>query len=362
MRILQIAPLAERVPPIRYGGTEAVVGLLANGLVRAGHEVVLWASGDSATLAELRSVYLSGLRLDPAVGDSQPYEWVHAVEAMKDAWEFDIIHNHDGERVMALASLADVPMLTTMHCLIQPDSKFIWERYRGFFNTISHAERATIPPLEGPRFAGVVYNAVDVASFPFRADKDDYLLFIGQIASIKGVHLAVEVARRVGMRLVIAGKVDPHNRQYFAEAIEPFVDRTQIQFLGEIGYEKRALYANACCLLVPICWEEPFGLVMAEAMACGTPVIAFNRGSAPELVVDGETGYIVRNVDEMVEAVGRLDRLDAYRCRRHVEEHFDAPIMVQRYLETYQRILAWEASQVEARPVPVVPSQGMRVA
>jgi len=362
MRILQIAPLAERVPPIRYGGTEAVVGLLADGLVRAGHDVVLWASGDSLTLAELRSVYLHGLRLDPAVADPHPYEWVHVVEAIKDAQEFDIIHNHEGEQVMALASLVEVPMLTTMHCLIDRDRKFIWERYRGFFNTISQAERATIPPLEGPRFAGVVYNAVDVASFPFRADKDDYLLFIGQIASAKGAHLAVQVARRLGMRLVIAGKVDPQNRQYFAETIEPYIDGKQIHFVGEVGYEKRELYANARCLLVPICWEEPFGLVMAEAMACGTPVIAFNRGSAPELIVDGETGYIVRDVDEMVEAVGRLDRLDPYRCRRHVEENFDAPIMVQRYIEIYQRILAWQTSRVEATPVPVVPSQSMRVA
>ncbi len=362
MRILQVAPLAERVPPIRYGGTEAVVGLLTDGLVRAGHEVVLWASGDSLTLAELRSVYLHGLRLDPAVADPHPYEWVHAVEAIKDAGEFDIIHNHEGEQVMALAGLTDVPMLTTMHCLIEPDSKFVWERYQGFFNTISRAERATIPPLEGPRFAGVVYNAIDVASFPFRADKDDYMLSIGQIASIKGPHFAVEVARRLGMRLVISGKIDPHNRQYFAETIEPYIDGKQIQFVGEVGYEKRALYANARCLLVPICWEEPFGLVMAEAMACGTPVIAFNRGAAPELVVDGETGYIVRDVDEMTEAVGRLDRLDPYRCRQHVEEHFDAPVMVQRYLEVYRRILAWETSQVQVTPVPVVPRQGMKVA
>jgi glycosyltransferase involved in cell wall biosynthesis len=362
MRILQIAPLAERVPPIRYGGTEAVVGLLADGLVRAGHQVALWASGDSLTLAELRFVYFHGLRLDPTIANPHPYEWVHTVEAIKDAQRFDIIHNHDGERVMALASLVDVPMLTTMHCLIDPDTKFIWERYRGFFNTISQAERATMPPLEGPRFAGVVYNAVDVASFPFRADKQDYLLFIGQIASAKGAHLAVQVARRLGMRLVIAGKIDPHNRQYFAETIEPYVDGKQVQFLGEVGYEKRELYANARCLLMPICWEEPFGLVMAEAMACGTPVIAFNRGAAPELVVDGETGYIVRDVDEMAKAVGRLGRLDPYRCRQHVEEHFAAPIMVQRYLGIYHRILTWQTSRVEVTPVPLPSPQGMRVA
>ena len=164
------------------------------------------------------------------------------------------------------------------------------------------------------------------------------------------------------MRLVIAGKVDPHNRQYFTETIEPYIDGKQIQFLSEVGYEKRELYANARCLLMPICWEEPFGLVMAEAMASGTPVIAFNRGSAPELVVDGQTGYIVRDVDEMAEAVGRLDRLDPYRCRQHVADNFDVAIMVQRYLDIYQRILAWEVSQVEVTPVPAVPPQTMRVA
>ena len=362
MRILQIAPLAERVPPLWYGGTEAVVGLLADGLVRAGHEVVLWASGDSLTLAELRSVYRHGLRLDPAVADPHPYEWVHAVEAIKDAQDFDIIHNHDGERVMALADLVDVPMLTTVHCLINADRRFVWERYRGFYNTISQAEQATIPPLKGPRFAGVVYNAVDVASFPLRADKADYLLFIGQIAPAKGAHLGVEVARRLDMQLVIAGKIDPHNRQYFAETIEPYIDGRQIQFFGEVGHEKRELYANARCLLMPICWEEPFGLVMAEAMACGTPVIAFNRGAAPELVVDGETGYIVSDVDEMVQAVGRLDRLDPYRCRRHVEQNFDVPIMVQRYVEVYQRILLWQTAEVEVTPVPVPSPESMKVA
>jgi len=362
MRILQIAPLAERVPPLAYGGTEAVVSLLADGLVRAGHEVVLWASGDSLTRAELRSVYPHGLRLDPAVADQHPYKWVHAVEAIKDAQEFDIIHNHDGERVMALASLADVPMLTTMHCLINADTKFIWERYRGFFNTVSQAERATIPPLEGPRFAGAVYNAVDVASFPFCANKEDYLLFIGRVGLEKGTHLAVEVAKRLGMRLIIAGKVDSIDRQYFAEAVAPYIDGKQIQFLGEVGYEKRELYANARCLLVPICWQEPFGLVMPEAMACGTPVIAFNRGSAPELVVHGQTGYIVRDVDEMAQAVCRIDRLDPYRCRQHVQENFDAPIMVQRYLQTYQRILACETSQLQLAPVPALPSRHARVA
>jgi glycosyltransferase involved in cell wall biosynthesis len=357
MRVLQIAPLAERVPPLRYGGTEAVVSLLADGLIRAGHEVVLWASADSLTLAELRSVYLHGLRLEPTVANPDPYEWVHAVEAIKDAREFDIIHNHDGERVMALASLVDAPMLTTMHCLIEPDTRFVWERYRGYYNTISRAERATMPPLEGPRFAGVVYNAVDAASFPFRAEKEDYLLFIGQIAPEKGTHLAVQVATRLGTRLVIAGKIDPHNRQYFAETIEPYIDGKQIQFVGEVGYEKRQLYANARCLLVPIRWEEPFGLVMAEAMACGTPVIAFNRGSAPELVADGVTGYLVRNVDEMARAVRRVDHLDPYRCRQHIEVNFDAPVMIQGYLDVYHRILAAEVPSLEVTPTPI-PSSG----
>ena len=168
MRILQIAPLWERVPPPAYGGIEAVVSLLADALVRAGHEVVLRASGDSLTMAELRSVYPRSLRTAEHVKNGAPYDWVHAAQSMTDAHTFDIIHNHAGEPVMALAGLANVPMLTTMHCLITPDTKIVWEHYDGHYNTVSCAQRNSVPPLERPQYAGAVYNAIDVASYPFK--------------------------------------------------------------------------------------------------------------------------------------------------------------------------------------------------
>jgi len=337
--ILQIAPLWERVPPTGYGGTEAVVSVLTDGLVRAGHNVVLRASGDSLTLAELRSVYPRSLRTADGIEDGTPYDWVHATQALADAREFDIVHNHAGEPVMALAALVDVPMLTTMHCLTTPDTEIVWEHYGGYFNTISHAQLRASPGLEKLKYAGVVYNAIDVASFPFSDQKDDYLLSLNRIAPQKGTHLAIEVARRAGQRLIIAGKVDRVDRDYYETLVEPLVDGHDVVFVGEADARtKRELYAGASCLLNPICWEEPFGLVMVEAMACGTPVIAFARGAAPELIVDGETGFLVDDVDSMVEALQKVESIERVRCRRHVEENFDMTVMVEGYLRLYREI------------------------
>ncbi len=353
MKILQVAPLWERVPPPGYGGTEAVASVLTDALVRAGHQVVLRASGDSITLAELRSVYPRSLRGAPAIANGAPYDWVHAAAAVADGSEFDVIHNHAGEPVMALAGLVDVPMLSTMHCLITPDTQFVWQHYGGYYNTISRAEINTVPALERPRYVGVVYNAIDVAAFPFREEKEDYLLCLNRIAPEKGTHIAIEVARRAGRKLVIAGKVDAADREYYENMIRPLVDGRDVVFLGEADYHlKRELYSTAACALMPICWEEPFGLVMVEAMACGTPVIAFARGAAPELILDGETGFVVRDVDSMVAAVGRLETIEPLRCREHVEANFDIPVMVEGYLRLYRQIVGATAALAETGPPP----------
>lgn len=344
MRILQIAPLWEAVPPPAYGGTEAVVYALVEELVRQGHEVTLVASGDSSTSARLVSFYPRSLRSAHDLDDKRPYTWHHAVMALGDARNYDIVHNHAGEEVMALSHLLpDVPMLTTMHCLITPDTKIIWDHYQGYYNTISWSQRRLMPEVAGGTFVGAVYNGIDVASFPFDPDKEDYLLYLARISPDKGAHLAVEVARRTGLRLIMAGKVDPNpvDTAYFSSVVKPLIDGRQVTYLGEADQVlKRELYRKAMCVLKPITWDEPFGLVMAEAMACGTPVIAFNRGSVPELIVDGETGYIVDNLEEMVAAVYRVDKIDPWRCRRHVEENFDGPVMADNYLRVYERILA----------------------
>jgi len=340
MRIAQLAPLWERVPPPQYGGTEAVVSLLADELTRRGHKVVLYASGDSETLAELRPGFDVPLRMaviNGLVQDTNAYEWAHTASVIKDADQFDIIHNHSGELPMAMSSAISTPMLSTLHGGITTDMRFIWDRYKWYHNTISQASKRGCPDRN---FAGVVYNAIDVSSFPYDEDKEDYLLFLGRISPEKGPVTAIEVARKLGKRLIIAGKVDKVDRQYFHSSVEPLLDGKLIEFFGEANAEqKRELYRKAMVLLVPLNWEEPFGLVMPEAMACGTPVIAFSRGAAPEIIVDGKTGFLVDGVDEMVDAVCRLDRLDPKECRQHVQEHFDVPVMANGYLALYERII-----------------------
>jgi glycosyltransferase involved in cell wall biosynthesis len=342
MKILQIAPLWETVPPPAYGGTEAVVHLLVELLVRAGHDVTLWASGDSRTSARLMSCFPSSLRTADDLECKNVYSWQHAVSSLKDAAGFDIIHNHNGEETMALAALLpDVPMLTTMHCLITSDTKFIWDRYEGSFNCISWAQRRAMPTITGGTFAGVAHNGIDVASFPFQREKAEHLLFLSRISPEKGPQLAVEVAKRTGRRLIIAGKVDPVDREFFHEVVEPLIDGDQIIFRGEADARmKRDLFRSAACVLMPITWDEPFGLVQAEAMACGTPVIVFDRGAAGEIVDHGETGFLVRDVDEMVDAVGRLETIDPAYCRARMEQRFDGYVMTARYLEIYDSMLA----------------------
>ena len=342
MRILQLAPLWETVPPPAYGGTEAVASVLVEELVRRGHDVSLWASGDSRTSAQLFSIYHRSLRTASDLADPQSYALMHAALSLKDADSYDIIHNHIGETVMAMSHLVDTPMLTTMHCLITPDTKFIWDHYDGWYNTISHAEKLMMPPVANSKYCGVVHNAIDVASFPYSEKKDEYLLFLSRISPDKAPHLAIEVARRVGRRIIIAGKVDPNpvDTAYFDDVLRPLIDGKRVQFVGEAGQDtKRELYEKAYALLLPLRWEEPFGLVMAEAMACGTPVVAFRRGAAAEIIVEGETGYLVDNVDEMVEATLKIDRIDPRRCRRHVEANFSPEHMADGYLRVYQQIL-----------------------
>ncbi|MCH8065883.1 MAG: glycosyltransferase family 4 protein [Chloroflexi bacterium] len=355
MRILQLAPLWETVPPPGYGGTEAVVSILCEELVRRGVDVTLCASGDSLTSARLQSVYDRSLGRADDLEDPSPYHWMHAALSLRGAEGYDLVHNHAGELAMAMSHLVDAPMLTTMHNGITQDTQFVWDHYEGWYNTISHAQRASMPMTRSGKFVGVVQNAIDVESFPFSSQKDEYLLFLSRISSGKGAHLAIEAARRLGRRLIIAGKVDRVDRAYYDEAVQPLIDGEQVVFFGEAdACAKRELYQRAYCLLLPLCWEEPFGLVMTEAMACGTPVVAFARGAAPEIVVDGETGYLVEDVDGMVEAVRNVDRIDPARCRQHVSDRFSPQVMAERYLASYRTILDRTARQ---RPLVLPPTR-----
>lgn len=340
MRVLQLAPVWVPVPPPAFGGTEAVVSVLCEELMRRGIDVTLCASGDSQTSAALHYVSQQSLRTADDLTDHAPYDWTHVALSLSEADEYDVVHNHAGELAMAMSHLVNAPMLTTVHNPITCDARFVWDRYQGRYNTISYAQQERMPELRGAKSAGVVHNAIDVESFPFSTDKDDFLLFLSRLSPEKGPHLAIETARRLGMRLLMAGKVDGADRAYYKDVIQPLVDGKQVVFLGEADASaKRRLYRQARCLLMPLCWEEPFGLVMAEAMACGTPVVAFARGAAPEIIVDGETGYLVNDVDGMVEAVRKVAHIDPFRCRQHVLEHFSPRVMADGYLAIYRAIL-----------------------
>ena len=340
MRIAVISPLDIRVPPLGYGGTELVVGLLTDGLVRRGHDVTLFASGDSITEAQLSSVCPRFLR--GAGRNTQVLNLLNVLTCVQASAGFDLVHNHTALEGMALAEFFDAPVLTTLHGNLDPDMRVLFARYRGWFNTISASAKAELP--EKDRFSGVIYNAIDVFSYPFngRRRADSYLLFLSRISAEKGTHLAIETALRLGAPLVLAGNVDEVDREYFDSQVLPLVDGDRVRYIGEVDYfQKRELMSRARCLLAPITWEEPFGLFMVEAMACGTPVVAFKRGSAAEVIVHGRTGLVVDTLDEMVEAARKVDAIiDPRACREHVEERFDVPRMVDDYLDAYRKILS----------------------
>ena len=337
MRIGMISPLEMRVPPIAYGGTELIVSLLTEEYIKRGHDVTLFASGDSVTQGRLVSVcdhYLRGSNRDRSV-----LNMMNVVACIEQSKDFDIIHNHTQVEGMSVAALTETPVLSTLHGNLQGDLRLLFENYCGWYNTISHSAKTLLP--EKDRFAGVIYNAIDVEAFPFQASRNDsYLLFLSRISHEKGPHLAIDVARKVGMRLLIAGNVDSVDVKYFRKEVLPRVDGDQIKYIGEADFNRKIeLMTGAYALLAPITWSEPFGLFMVEAMACGTPVIVMNRGSAPEVVMHGKTGFVVDTLADMVEAVGQVHRIDRLTCRRHVEEKFDVPRMANDYLEAYESII-----------------------
>lgn len=320
-----------------------MISVLTEELVRRGHEVTLCASGDSRTSATLVAVQKTALRPAGLSGQALQYSLLHTAEALAIAGSFDIVHNHSGppsELGMALSALCPVPMLTTLHNPPREDTSFIWENYRGWYNTISNRQARSLPPMPLARYGGTVYNGIDVDSFPFQEHKEDYALFLGRFIQDKGPHLAIEAARMAGLPIILAGKIGSDDeRSYFDARIAWRLDEDGVTYVGEAdAMTKRRLLAGARVLLMPLLWDEPFGLVMTEAMACGTPVIAFRRGAAPEIVDDGVTGFLVEDLDEMALAISCLSSIDAAACRRRVEEHFGPSALADRYLSLYQRI------------------------
>ena len=346
MRIAQVAPLWERVPPPAYGGIELVVSLLTDELVRRGHEVTLFASGDSLTLAKLESVHPRALRLDPEVKECGIYEMLQLSRVYEQADQFDIIHSHMGCAALPYTNLVKTPTVHTLHGIFTPDNeKMFTHARRQPFVSISDAQRES---RLGLNCVATVYNGIDVDSHKFHAQPQDppYLAFLGRISPEKGTHLAIEIAKRAGWTLKMAGKVDVVDREYFERDIKPHVDGKQIQYLGEANHlQKNALVGGAVATLFPITWREPFGLVMVESMAAGTPVIAINLGSAPEVIAHGKTGFLCNDVDECVAALNQVEQIDRTACRDRVISHFSIKQMVDGYEAVYQQVMAERYAQ-----------------
>lgn len=338
MKIAQVSPLFESVPPKTYGGTERVVSYLTEELVRLGHEVNLYATADSDTAAALRPQAEQGLRLDPNCADPIPAHLLMLDQVAQHADEYDLIHYHT-EYLHFVCGAPPHKSVTTLHGRLDvPDIQRIYRAFRHqSFVSISDAQRAPMPWLA---YEATIHHGLPAGLLPFTATPGSpHLAFVGRISPEKGVDSAIEIAGRAGLRLRIAAKVAEADRAYF-EHIKPLIERPHVEFVGEITEsEKAAFLGDACGLLFPIDWPEPFGLVMVEALACGTPVIAFPHGSVPEVLEDGETGFVVASVEEAVQAVYRLPHISRRRCRDAFDARFSARRMAEDYLAVYRHIL-----------------------
>lgn len=338
MRIAQVAPLYESVPPKLYGGTERVVSYLTEELVRQGHQVTLFASGDSATKARLVAPTRRSLRLDESCVDQLAHHMLLLEAVFKDTNRFDVIHFHIDYLHFALSRRQTRPHVTTLHGRLDlPDLQPLYREFRDIpLISISNAQRA---PLPHARWVGTVYHGLPRDLYRFRARRGSYLAFLGRISPEKRVDRAVEIAQRVEMPLKIAAKVDSVDREYFADRIAPILNHSRVEFVGEIGEgEKDEFLGNAYALLFPIDWPEPFGLVMIEAMACGTPVIAYCHGAVPEVLDEGVTGFVVESLEDAVRATRAVADLDRTRCRDVFEERFTVERMARDYVGLYTRL------------------------
>ncbi len=349
MRVAIAAPLIEPIPPTLYGGSERVVSVVVEGLVRRGHDVTLFASGDSRTSATLVPTAARSLRLDPEIQDYIAATVLHIGEVYRRADDFDVIHNHVDYLAFPFARLSPVPTVTTAHGRL--DLPEIQRLFGSFpeqrLVSISYAQREPVPELN---WIGNVYNSIDIDHFHFRPAGGDYLVFLGRICPEKRPDRAIEIARDLDMPLVIAAKVDAVDQEYWEHAIEPLVKAaSNITYIGEVNeHQKDELLGNAYAYLFPIDWPEPFGLTMAESMATGTPVVAYRAGSTPEIVIDGVTGFVCNSMREMLEAVEKVGNLDRRACREHVERLFAPDVMVSGYEDVYASIVRSEQLEPES--------------
>ncbi len=342
MKIAQVAPLYESVPPKLYGGTERVVSYLTEELVNQGHDVTLYASGDSITEAKLVAPCQQALRLDKNCIDPLAHHITMLEMINKKAHQFDIIHFHIDYLHFPLFNMFKSKTLTTLHGRLDlPDLVPLYQEFNDIsLVSISHSQRKPIPWV---KWIGNVYHGLPVDSYTYREDSGDYLAFIGRISPEKRVDRAIAIAKEVGIPIRIAAKVDKVDQIYFDETIKPLLNHPLVDYIGEIGEsEKNSFLGHAKALLFPIDWEEPFGLVMIESLACGTPVVAYNRGSVPEVLEHGVTGFIVQDFKEAVKAVEEVGNLSRAQCRAAFDKHYTARTMAKEYLSLYKLINGFE--------------------
>ena len=339
MRIAQVAPLIESVPPKHYGGTERIVSYLTEELVRVGHDVTLFASGDSVTSARLVAPCQRSLRKNERCKDPVAREVLLLDHLIEHIDEFDLIHFHTGYLHFPICRYLWVPHVTTLHGRLDvPDLVPVFDRFRHErLISISNAQRQ---PLRWANWQATVYHGLPKDLFQFHPHTGDYLAFLGRVSPEKRADRAIEIAKRVRMPLKIAAKVDRVDRRYFKRVIEPLLNDSLVEWVGEISdSEKNEFLGNAYALLFPIGWPEPFGLVMIEAMACGTPVIAYDGGSVAEVMEDGVTGFIVRELDDAAEAIRRVCNLSRACCRQVFEKRFTVTRMARDYVKIYKRTI-----------------------
>ncbi|MCD8741691.1 glycosyltransferase family 4 protein [Mucilaginibacter roseus] len=333
MKVAVLAPVAWRTPPRHYGPWEQVASNIAEGMVKLEVEVTLFATGDSLTTGKLEAICEQGYEEDRSQ-DAKVLECLHISNLMEKAGEFDLIHNNFDFLPLTYSGLIKTQLITTIHGFSSEKIIPVYKKYnsRGHYVSISNSDRS--PQLE---YLATVYNGLDISDFEFTAEPDDYLLYFGRIHHHKGTAESIEIAKRTGKKLLIAGIIQ--DESYYKEKVEPHLG-DQIQYVGHAGPDKRKeLLGKASALLHPINFDEPFGMSVAEAMLCGTPVIAFNRGSMPELISHEETGFLVTNVDEAVEAVSQLSKINRSQCHEWAASQFSRDKMVSDYYKLYQQIL-----------------------
>jgi glycosyltransferase involved in cell wall biosynthesis len=338
-RVAILSPVAWRTPPRQYGAWETVASNITEGLVARGWDVTLFATGDSVTQAHLHAVIEKGYEEDRLL-DPKVAEYLHISEVFEHAAEFDLIHSHYDFMALTYSRLVKTPVLTTIHGFSSPGIMPVYQKYcDGYYVSISDSDRAP-----GLNYLATVYNGIDLSLYPLRESGGDDLIFLGRIHPDKGVHLAIDVARLSGRRLIIAGIVQDEG--YYRERIEPLVDGQKVRFIGPVGVaEKNELFAGAYALLHLNTIPERFGLVLAEANAAGVPVIAMDLGSCREVIEDGRTGFLVNSVEEAVRALERIPEIDGSACRRRVTQRFSIETMVQAYERVYSTIFDLEAKR-----------------